>query len=1179
MLATTQRGVLCFLAFLAPLFGQVEGAPQVTNIITESVDYTDPIFNIKAISNTDIGDASQGATTAFTAASGTLGNCDACVIDGMFGSAGDTSAALLPGVGSVLEIFLNTSVNQSGYDITDFVNTTGWNSPTRTNHQYLLELRPVGGSYTSLIDVAVGGDNDPDNQPAEVAEEGTQITINDDGGGSLGTNIEAVRFTFHNDNEGTSPEAYQEFDINGTVSTPLPPATQFAWDLPGLGDWNSGDSWQPVGPGTQPNSNGHTALFGGDIQASSTVTVDQPITVNRIEFDNPDNTYAIAGFSSVNLQANPSGPIDPTIQVTSGSHKFQATVNLRDDTTVTVDSGDLSFDNQVDLMGNMLSLPGTAFLNHSVVDSVGGGMVSGSGTLGAEGDTTIGADLTLDGATLDIDLLDSRIGLTSDRLNVVGSATLQGDITVDVDLVGGYRPTRDISILTTTGGIIDNSSSLSVIGNGSVAFTGVHVIGNNLVLSVAVPEPAAIVLLLVGALLCCGTRRLSRPLEPNPNPPPRSAGEGVFWFCDRLSDISRRMIRMRIPMVLCVSALAFSASTVWGQILLPNGEPDPAFNGNAMQVWLRADSGVTTTGGAVSDWQDRSNNNNDATQSNADDQPTHAFGSFGGREVINFEGGATDTDHLDMGTGFDSTFDGDFTVFALYAPADGDPDRDDVFFGLVNDTPNDRIILNTNGNADPVTIDALYRANGVSDNLAAPSPFPDGPQTDFTLVTWVGRDAGPYELFFNGDATAAATAEADADNTLFDSGNLNAFLGAASFAGSDGFFPSGNRTFAGGIAEFIIYDGALSTDDREMLENYLLGIPNVPQATRYEWDRVGRGDWNSEDSWNPIGAPGTVPNSNQRTAIFGAFLQTSSTVAVDAPITVNRIEFNNAASTYVIAGTESVNLQTDPTGPTDPTIEVTAGSHTFQATVNFEDDTTVTVTSGDLSFDGPVDLMGSTLNLSGSVSLNHSVTGGGSISSSGTLGTEGDTTITADLTLDGATLDIDLRDSAGGVTSDQIDVVGSATLEGSIAVNVDLVGGFDPMSDIAILTTTGGIIDNSSSLAVTGPGMGEFSGVSVVGNNLVLQIAGAGVIGDFNGNGIWDLPDLNLVLFNWQQDKASLPVEWLNQRPDTVGLESLNLVLFNWQQASSLAVVPEPASLVMLLIGVLLCCGRRTNRI
>jgi hypothetical protein len=84
--------------------------------------------------------------------------------------------------------------------------------------------------------------------------------------------------------------------------------------------------------------------------------------------------------------------------------------------------------------------------------------------------------------------------------------------------------------------------------------------------------------------------------------------------------------------------------------------------------------------------------------------------------------------------------------------------------------------------------------------------------------------------------------------------------------------------------------------------------------------------------------------------------------------------------------------------------------------------------------------------------------------------------------------------------------------------------------------------------------------------------------GDFDDGGFWDLADLNLVLFNWQQSEANLPQEWINQRPATVGLDSLNLVLFNWQQpAQLLTAVPEPSAIGTLVAGILslLCWPKR----
>ena len=78
--------------------------------------------------------------------------------------------------------------------------------------------------------------------------------------------------------------------------------------------------------------------------------------------------------------------------------------------------------------------------------------------------------------------------------------------------------------------------------------------------------------------------------------------------------------------------------------------------------------------------------------------------------------------------------------------------------------------------------------------------------------------------------------------------------------------------------------------------------------------------------------------------------------------------------------------------------------------------------------------------------------------------------------------------------------------------------------------------------------------------------------GDFDASNLVGLSDLNLVLFNWQQEGSQLAVQWTHQRPgdaETVGLQELNLVLFNWQATGSLtAAVPEPSALGLLCLGV-----------
>ena len=263
--------------------------------------------------------------------------------------------------------------------------------------------------------------------------------------------------------------------------------------------------------------------------------------------------------------------------------------------------------------------------------------------------------------------------------------------------------------------------------------------------------------------------------------------------------------------------LASSSGTVAAEVLLSNGKPDPAYNKNAMQVWLRADLGVTVRDGRVAIWMDQSKHGHHAKQTDADDQPRHVPSSRSGRDVIQFAG---DGEHLKFASGFGSTFDGSFTVFAVVTPDDGDPDRDDVWFGLVENSTDNRVILATDGNSDAFA--ALYKADGNSDNtLVVPNPFSDGPAPGPVLISWVVRSGGLHEVFINGHPQAAASIQGNADNSRFTSGTRTACLGSAQ--NSDGsLFPSTATSFAGGISEFMLYDGALGSREREAVEDYLL---------------------------------------------------------------------------------------------------------------------------------------------------------------------------------------------------------------------------------------------------------------------------------------------------------------------------------------------------------------------
>ncbi|MEE3372004.1 MAG: hypothetical protein VX346_21910 [Planctomycetota bacterium] len=286
---------------------------------------------------------------------------------------------------------------------------------------------------------------------------------------------------------------------------------------------------------------------------------------------------------------------------------------------------------------------------------------------------------------------------------------------------------------------------------------------------------------------------------------------------------------IRPLIVTAFAGLAISGGEVSGDVLLANGKPDPSYSNSALQVWLRADVGVAVRGGGlVSLWKDQSLHGHHATQSDVDDQPRQVASSLNGKAVIRFAGSG---DHLKFATGFGDTFDGSFTIFAVVAPDDGDPDRDDVWFGLVENSSDNRVILATDGNNDGFA--ALYKADGNSDNTkVVPNPFPDGPPLGLTLISWVVRAGGTHEVFINGHPQAAAASKGDADNSRFTSGTRTAYLGSAQDS-NGALFPSSATSFAGGISEFLLYDGALSSTEREAVEDYLLqGLESISAPIR-----------------------------------------------------------------------------------------------------------------------------------------------------------------------------------------------------------------------------------------------------------------------------------------------------------------------------------------------------------
>jgi hypothetical protein len=114
-------------------------------------------------------------------------------------------------------------------------------------------------------------------------------------------------------------------DMIRAVPNVIPAAT---WNVDTNGNWTQGSNWT-VGV---PNSAGADAVMGGVITAPRTVTINAPVTVGSLDFDNT-NAYTIAGTSALAFDETNG---EAAVEVIRGSHTVSAPVTLADDTLFTI---------------------------------------------------------------------------------------------------------------------------------------------------------------------------------------------------------------------------------------------------------------------------------------------------------------------------------------------------------------------------------------------------------------------------------------------------------------------------------------------------------------------------------------------------------------------------------------------------------------------------------------------------------------------------------------------------------------------------------------------------------------------------------------------------------------------------------------------------------------------------
>jgi len=218
-------------------------------------------------------------------------------------------------------------------------------------------------------------------------------------------------------------------------------------------------------------------------------------------------------------------------------------------------------------------------------------------------------------------------------------------------------------------------------------------------------------------------------------------------------------------------------------------------------LWLDAAdaSTITESGGAVSQWNDKSGNSRNAVQSTAGFRPVFSTTGLNSRQSINFDG--TD-DRFDLPTGFLNGATEVSMAFVLLAPLQ----NNDAFFGPSTTNSVGLELICTNVASWP-TLLRINGTNKITTGLWSTNSQP----TISTLQANSVSTAG----WLNGLTVAAASA------TGISALNFNGVYEIGCYNNNTTGVPGQNTSMQMNLAELVITVGTWSTDTRQRIEGYL----------------------------------------------------------------------------------------------------------------------------------------------------------------------------------------------------------------------------------------------------------------------------------------------------------------------------------------------------------------------
>ena len=256
---------------------------------------------------------------------------------------------------------------------------------------------------------------------------------------------------------------------------------------------------------------------------------------------------------------------------------------------------------------------------------------------------------------------------------------------------------------------------------------------------------------------------------------------------------------------------------------------NPSIPTDSLQLWLKADEGVTLNGSTVSSWIDQSVNGNNALQSTTNRQPLLVNNALNGKPVLHFDG---INDRLAL---TDSTTMSKLSLFLVFK----------IDSGLVGNNGTDPLPyypIKLNGYG--LSMRNFFSSN--SPNLIDPFVGEE---------SWVHAQA-PNIAAYNQWKVLNVVANQTMWNTTVRSNGVDAVItpqGTSSSPlsvslgrqdGSDGIggadnVPAGHLIFKGDIAEVIVYNKVLSDSERSDVENYLADKYNITIITGIDDSQQG----------------------------------------------------------------------------------------------------------------------------------------------------------------------------------------------------------------------------------------------------------------------------------------------------------------------------------------------------